>query len=1264
MPQRQIKLYFSHSVEHLAARLNEQLTLQRQHTDNILKPVEVIVPNGNMQKYLQLNMATQDGICANVTFPFLETGLFQAMLKLPAVTDQVQMLNHGQLALKIWQKFADISHLDVDVYQPIKHYFSDQEAAPLQSKKHWQLSQRLALLLLDYELKRPEMVQAWFQGDLVFRRSQDERLQALERMQKDLYLSLLDKGNDTRPKALTLFQLWQQQDWSQVTSKNQANSLHIFTPTRLSEFHRQLLCDLARCYDIHIYQLNVCAEYWQDMRTEGEDIWHRRLMQQKLNVTDADGNVLDADELNNESFIEMDDSAIENPLLKAWGKPGREALKLYSELEEDAIHFDVSFSDEWLESEQLRNAGLLHSIQDAILFRDQGAGEITNANELASLQITQAPSIYREVEAVYNNVLWNLQQDSSLEPSEIAVLVTDMDKYRFVIEQVFGELNRQHGAHLNYALVDASVTVESVYARGVLALFDLLAHDFIRAEVFDWLRNPCVMEALQLSNDDWEAWLQTISQLGVFAGFDHLYAAGELETKDDQLSQRFTWAQGLQRLHVYLANEANDHSMLDADGIGQLSVLLDYLQQQHLLLNQERSAAAWETVLIRMFDTLLAVPEDLPKEQTVQLALSQSLLKLANQVPEMKLNFHDVRHFIEAELNDLSASKGHYLTGGVVCAALQPMRPIPFRVTYILGLDAPSFPGGLRFDTLDLSNRSRRIGDINQIENKQYLFLETLMCSREKLYLSYVGEDLSKAESIDRSPVLDDLADFAMSFIDQKSLPYSAFPETKLPLDSRDSAGFRFEASDFSDISINYSLTDYYLAWSGMSPELAQTQANDMLSTGSNNQKNAAAQFLKLFDHADDESHTETDNLAAKAQISSASVVDARKGDANINVDINVDIKDLAKYLENAMSEVLSRFGMVNKHPDQEALVTHEPFELNGLDKHKLYQKAVWDVIESKGNSSLSDCIKTSCRQMATQSTLPVEFFVDIDALSQVEQEGSYSNMMESLGTLSPCKGPVVFGDAVTDKTPLQSLPSIEIPMADGSKVRLHGVVDGLFISEGHAINGPIYQAQLVVSGGQSKAKTSSSLWDKKLIKPFLNWCLMQMSSDVNTTEQMDLHLFYSDYCHQKTLRYWATDEVAFSGPAHIRRYLSEVLQDYLTMDDRFLNCEQVNQAKTRRDDELNTVIPYLKPTSKAGSVHAFNYAVEDIDEYAQAEIQAGYLQKAVFKDYEEISKIVEIPTSDHVLLMMHKRYWPLHAMMLAQLPDDVASASDEKEVS
>ena len=242
-------------------------------------------------------------------------------------------------------------------------------------------------------------------------------------------------------------------------------------------------------------------------------------------------------------------------------------------------------------------------------------------------------------------------------------------------------------------------------------------------------------------------------------------------------------------------------------------------------------------------------------------------------------------------------------------------------------------------------------------------------------------------------------------------------------------------------------------------------------------------------------------------------------------------------------------------------------------------------------------------------------------------EEPSYEAMMEALSDLTACPGPLVFGEAVTDATPIQSTSAISIPLPDGRSVQLHGVVDGLFLAD------DIYQAQLVVSGGKIKAIKSDTLWDKKLIKPFLNWCLMQLSTDVKTAEYMVLHLFYADHCHTKTLQFWATDEVAFSGPAYVRQYLADVLQDYLALDGTFINCKQVNQAKAPRNDELTTQVPYLAPKSKAKTVHPFNYQITEIDPYTTAAIQSNYKEKSQFKDYEEITKIVELKTSSEAIV-------------------------------
>jgi hypothetical protein len=99
---------------------------------------------------------------------------------------------------------------------------------------------------------------------------------------------------------------------------------------------------------------------------------------------------------------------------------------------------------------------------------------------------------------------------------------------------------------------------------------------------------------------------------------------------------------------------------------------------------------------------------------------------------------------VRSHLEGITGGQGDYLTGGVTVSALMPMRPIPFNVVYVLGLEEGRFPGARAESLLDLRSRKRRIGDITLAERNRYLFLEILISVRRKLYLSYVSRDLQK----------------------------------------------------------------------------------------------------------------------------------------------------------------------------------------------------------------------------------------------------------------------------------------------------------------------------------------------------------------------------------------------------------------------------------------------------------------------------------------------------------------------------------------
>src|SRR5205807_107376 len=191
-----------------------------------------------------------------------------------------------------------------------------------------------------------------------------------------------------------------------------------------------------------------------------------------------------------------DDGATDDELLSAWGRAGAESLWSMADMLEAPQPFAVEMLPEvggmlsrppkTSSSKQRspsRSTGkssetVLTRLQNRLLGRDKTPKR--NVAQDRTVQIVACPGIYREVETVYHSILHNLREDRNLKQTDIAVLVTDMQRYRPVIQSVF---DRRPG-HLHYNLADFSAAGLSAFGHGVVGLFDLALESFTRSRVF------------------------------------------------------------------------------------------------------------------------------------------------------------------------------------------------------------------------------------------------------------------------------------------------------------------------------------------------------------------------------------------------------------------------------------------------------------------------------------------------------------------------------------------------------------------------------------------------------------------------------------------------------------------------------------------------------------------------------------------------------------------------------------------------------------
>jgi exonuclease V gamma subunit len=750
-----MKLFFSNRIEALAGKMSEFVFAPGQ--DPFVRPL-VLLPNPNLEKWLRLQWSQQFGCVAGINFCAFETGLFQLLRHLHPEGEKITMLDETMrrvmVAMLLERYFADSEPVEsavTDSQAVVKGAFSDYILGHSQKKggmefylRIQQLAGKLAGLFREYEYHRPEMIKDWLSEKIWF---SGMGIENLERAQKILYRDFAAAFAGLESSSMhNLFSLFQEfscpgTELEPRSLPEEQQIIQVFAVSQVSALHMRILEFLGSCAEIYIYCLNPCCEYWEDVRSAAEIRWHSR---------------------NTSGFFQL---ATEDPeplpgaeLLSLWGRAGRENVRNLCALTDYDIE-DCYFA--WSEPQK----NLFH-IQNSLLTLS-GSAEAQEMRPDDSFGIIKAGSRREEIAFIARSIREQMSADPDLRLSDIALLLPDVNAYRHLIELEF----RQSDNPVIYNMVDSAAGRESLYGLFITAFFELCAGEFSRKEVFHLIGNQLLRQKWDITAEELQNWAVWCEKLGIFRHY-------ECSSYDDR--RAFTWKQGLQRMRLARILEeqpltesgdgfadlppwrdlsVNDHSL------EKFSRLLEFL---HVTVQKARTMNEtpenWRAFLSGVEDGLILFADSDRGEKGVAENLKEALSFMdLLSVPEQAtvLGYEAVQAFFIANMRDLTGGTGEYLVQGVCISALLPMRPIPFRIIYVAGLEDGSFPGRADKSVLDLrqsmpeklpselmfaNNLKRR--DISRPERNQWLFLESLVCAREKLFLCYTGFDPMKDREV------------------------------------------------------------------------------------------------------------------------------------------------------------------------------------------------------------------------------------------------------------------------------------------------------------------------------------------------------------------------------------------------------------------------------------------------------------------------------------------------------------------------------------
>ena len=716
-----IYLYLANRLEDLWNKLYVKLLEEQEKKTNIYEPTYILIPNKNIEYWLKQKIAEEQNICMNYRFFYFESGIWYIYKKLFKSNFTEDRIDPDTLSLMIY----DILQEKKDDLKFFRKFIEQNKDFP---GIIYDLSFKLSELFFQYNFHNPKLAEFLNSNNNLDIEDEYERQKLYD--QRVIYQECIKKihqYNEENQTNFVLFFDYENQfieNIKQLKEKNLSNfSLFIFAFQFNNVFYFKLLKHLKEFFDIHYFQFIL-----YDYKNPKYDYKAQEISYNNVELF--------------KKITEIPESNIEYIPLET-----KEPYSLLKELQKSFIQKGISFD----------------------------AKQITfSSEENLSLRFIEAPDKRSEIRAVIRDIQDQLLKDPDLKLNDIAILSPVLDEYFPLLR---GQLDY---LEIPYNIQDPSVVDISYLADAIITLCYLLEQyinniiTLKKDDILKILENPLFQKTHKLTESHIAIFNKFIESLNIYYEFPFDYYR--------------SWEVALRRLRLgkfsqEIVSFKKDDYDLEILPYEDFEVNLEILEAVHRSLVQfiddfKKLAESFknptletyqqlEELIINHFNAFTYEDSFYIEKKVFQEFLEKlGLLKTFKILPNpnfLYYYFYFTNENIQGNINE-------YLFQGITISSLQPLRPIPFKRIYILGLNQENFPGKdtkESFNLIDLffdeEDEIVKTNILKKTHKNIFIFYEIFFSARDTIILSYINKDIVDNRPLYPSFIYRELKDFVLN---------------------------------------------------------------------------------------------------------------------------------------------------------------------------------------------------------------------------------------------------------------------------------------------------------------------------------------------------------------------------------------------------------------------------------------------------------------------------------------------------------------------
>jgi exodeoxyribonuclease V gamma subunit len=771
------KVFYSNRLEILAEKLKQDLF----HNSTPFAKRFIFVPSPFMKSWLLWQIANdpQLGVACGMEIYTLHQGIPKlAVLLEDSVGHLFQNLSPLDLSLileieirSIIDTFITLNIEEKKIWEPLLKYLQVQESylSKKSEKRLVNLCSSLSELFYQYGIHGSKIVKQWEKGKA-------------DDWQKHLWNKVF--ANERTSNLSSLMEKWQK---TKLSSKKAQIQVHLFGLSFLSEQHLNFFNHANSAAPLFYYLLSPSQEFWTDLLSDKSTHKIQKKFKNSQVPEDFDA-----------YFCER------NSLLANLGKLGSSLVRKLDHLspETSSIYSLPRIIGEFPQyahapnenlfwNQESKTLTLLQALQaDLITMRDPVKSDsIVLDKDDMSIQLHQAPSKIREIEILYDTILKLIDNHNNnkepLYPSDILIMAPDIMSYESYIRAIFGSKESQ----LDFRLFDLRVQAQSSIVQAFLHLIQLSSSRWDADSVLQFFEYREVQRKFGLSLAEIREWKNWVHEASILWGDtsehrNQLLQTAYYDKKMVDNDPMGTWEHGFKRLLLGLTMVLPKEELLQGKEIFDLETTplqsMDGTRNQQLgkwiqlirslrrdlkpiVNNEKKTLSDWSAFLSSLCENYLSPDyEDKSSIEEYDHFKTQLSVTLRDETYSQQLfSWISVESHLNAKINQQNISYREHHAQAVRFCSLLPMRAIPARAIFLIGMDEEAFPKKTNRNPLNLLINNP-LADYcpTPTDYDRYLFLETILSAREYLVFSY-----SKRNSGPELPSL--LIQELLSYLDQ-----------------------------------------------------------------------------------------------------------------------------------------------------------------------------------------------------------------------------------------------------------------------------------------------------------------------------------------------------------------------------------------------------------------------------------------------------------------------------------------------------------------